>query len=48
MCVIRDTTFLDHAGVVGSRDMLEVNQGLGLGNGFFNRCVHWMIRWKRS
>jgi outer membrane protein assembly factor BamA len=39
LCVIRDTTFLDNAGVVGSRDLLEVNQGLGLGNGTFNRCV---------
>jgi outer membrane protein assembly factor BamA len=38
LSVLRDTTFSENGGLVGSRDMLEVNQGLGLGNGFFNRC----------
>lgn len=35
---LRDTTCLENGGVVGSRDVLEVDQGVGLGNGVFNRC----------
>ena len=39
MSLTRDTTTIVNGGLIGSRDLLEVNQGLGLGNGIFNRCA---------
>ena len=36
--MLRDTTWSSDGALVGARDVLEVNQGLGLGNGVFNRC----------
>jgi outer membrane protein assembly factor BamA len=35
----RDTTTLRNGMLIGARDLLEVNQGLGLGNGVFNRYL---------
>lgn len=37
--VTRDTTFYENGAIVGSRDILDSTQGLGLGNGIFNRCA---------
>lgn len=39
LATLRDTTFAHNGGIVGSRDILEVDQGIGLGNGVFNRCA---------
>ena len=35
---LRDATFWDKGATVGARDALQVDQGIGLGNGVFNRC----------
>lgn len=34
---VRDTTFTVNGAIIGSRDVGEVDQGLGLGSGIFNR-----------
>ena len=39
MGLLRDTALLHSGNLVGARDKLQVDQGLGLGNGIFNRCV---------
>jgi hypothetical protein len=35
--VVRDTTFHVNGGLVGSRDIASVEQGIGIGTGIFNR-----------
>lgn len=36
---VRDTTFTVNGAPIGSRDVGEVDQGLGLGSGIFNKCA---------
>ena len=37
--VVRDTTFHVNGALVGSRDIAQAEQGIGIGTGLFNRCV---------